>query len=82
MLLGSTHWTLEQGTKFVPVTTNGNAAVPAVAPTGEMDEIVDAGSVVGETVKGTEFERTPELETVIDAVLAEAISAAEIDAVS
>jgi hypothetical protein len=81
LLLVSTHCALEQGTKFVPVTATVNAAVPAVAPIGEMDEMVAAGKVAAEIVNGTALERTPTLETVIEAVPAAAISAAEIAAV-
>jgi len=42
LLLLSTHCTLEQGKKLLPVTLKENAAVPAVALTGEMDEITAA----------------------------------------
>jgi len=65
----------------VPVIVRGNADVPAVAPAGEMDEIVAAGNVAAEMVNGTALESTPPLETVIEAVPAEAMSDAEITAV-
>jgi hypothetical protein len=82
LLLLSTHCTLEQGRKLLPVTLSGNATVPAVAPTGEIDVITAAGSVEAEIVKGAGAELTPELDTVIEAVPAEAISEAGIVAVS
>lgn len=62
--------------------TSGKPGVPAVALTGEIAVMLDAGSVDAEIVKGTEFEATPEFVTVIEAVPADAISAAEISAVS
>jgi hypothetical protein len=46
-----------------------------------MAVIVGVASDEAETVKGAEFERAPELDTVIEAVPAEAISAAEMRAV-
>ena len=76
LLLVSTHCTLEHGRKFVPVTIRGNATVPAVAPAGEMDVIVGVESVEAEIVKDAGAELTPELDTVIEAVPAEAISGA------
>jgi len=76
------HCTIEQGRKFPPVTLNANATVPAVALNGEMDAIVGAGSDEAEIVKEAEAELTPELDTVIDAVPAEAISEAGMLAVS
>ena len=82
LLLLSTHCTLEQGRKLLPVTLKENPTVPAVAPTGEMDAITAAGSDEAETVKGTEFEGTPKLDTVIDAAPAEVISEAGMEAVS
>jgi hypothetical protein len=82
VLLLSTHCTLEQGRKLLPVTFIGNATVPAVAPTGEMDVITAAGSVEDEIVKEAGAELTPELDTVIEAVPAEAISKAGMVAVS
>jgi len=74
LLLLSTHWTFEQGRKFVPETSKGNAAVPAVAPAGETVVIVGAGSEEAEIVKGNRFERTPELDTSTFAVPAEAMN--------
>lgn len=47
-----------------------------------MDAMAGAGSDEGETVKGIAFERTPELDTSIFTVPAEAISAAGTTAVS
>jgi len=82
LLLLSTHCTLEQGRKLLPVTLRGNATVPAVAPAGEMDIITAAGSDEAEIVKEAEAEVSAELDTVIDAVPAEAISEAGIVAVS
>ena len=82
LLLPSTHCTLEQGRKLLPVTLKENPTVPAVAPIGEMDVITAAGSDEAETVKGTEFEGIPKLDTVIDAAPAEAISEAGMEAVS
>ena len=61
---------------MLPVTLIGNAAVPAVAPTGEIEVITAAGSVEPEIVNGAEAEVTPELETVIEDAPAEAISEA------
>jgi hypothetical protein len=81
-LLPFVHCTLEQGRKLLPVTLRGNATVPPVALTGEMDAIVGAGSVEAEIVKGTEFDGTTELVTVIDAVPAAAISEGGMAAVS
>jgi hypothetical protein len=60
----------------------GNAAVPAVAFTGEMAVIVAVCSVEDEIVNGTELESTPAFETVIEAVPADAMSAAVMLAVS
>jgi hypothetical protein len=82
LLLLSTHCTLEQGRKLLPVTFRGKAAVPAVAPTGEMEVIIAAGSEDAEIVNEAGAELTPELDTVIEAVPAEAISEAGIMAVS
>jgi hypothetical protein len=53
-----------------------------VVPNGEMDVSVGTGSDEAEIVKETGAELTPELDTVIDAVPAEAISEAEMRAVS
>lgn len=66
----------------MPVTLKVNAAVPAVAPTGEMDAITAAGSDEAEIVKEAGAEFTPELDTVIEAVPAELISPAGTLAVS
>jgi len=82
LLLLSTHCTLEHGKKLLPVTLRGNATVPAVAPVGEMAVITAAASVDAEIVKGAGAELTPELETVIETVPAEAISEAGMMAVS
>ena len=81
-MLLSTHCTLEHGKKLLPVTLRGNATVPAVAPVGEMAVITAAASVDAEIVKGAGAELTPELETVIETVPAEAISEAGMMAVS
>jgi hypothetical protein len=78
----SVHCKLEHGTKFVPVTVTVNAEVPAVAPAGESDAIVGTVSDAAEIVNVAGAELTPEFDTVIAAVPAEAISAAEIEAVS
>jgi len=82
LLLLSTHCTLEHGRKLLPATLRENAAVPAVAPAGEIEAITAAGSDAAEIVKEAAAELTPELDTVIDAVPAEAISEAGIVAVS
>jgi hypothetical protein len=82
LLLLSVHCTLEQGRKLLPVTLSGNATVPAVAPVGEMEVITAAESAEAEIVKGAVAELTPELDTVIEAVPAEAISEGEMMAVS
>jgi hypothetical protein len=82
LLPESSHCTAEQGRKFVPLTVMEIAGVPAVAPVGAIDEIVAAGSVAAETVKGKPLEAMPEFETVIVMVPAAATSAAEIGAVS
>jgi hypothetical protein len=82
VLLVSTHCTLEHGRKFAPVTTKENAAVPAVAPMGDRDEIVGVGSDEAEIVKEAIAELTPKLDTVIEAVPAVAISEAAMMAVS
>jgi hypothetical protein len=66
----------------LPVTLSGNAAVPAVAPAGEMEAITAAGSVEAEIVKEAGAELTAELDTVIDADPAEAISENGMAAVS
>lgn len=76
LLLVSTHCTFEHGRKFVPDTISGNAAVPAVAPAGEMDVTVGVESVEAEIVKDAGAELTPELDTVIEADPAFAISGA------
>jgi len=60
----------------LPVTLRGNATVPAVAPTGEMEVITAAGSDAAEIVKDAGAELTPELDTVIEAVPADSISEA------
>ena len=67
---------------MVPATISGNAAVPAVALTGDTDVIVGVGSDEADIVKGAGAEIAPKLETVIDAVPADAISAAGTAAVS
>lgn len=82
LLLLSTHCTVAQGKKLLPVTLRGNAAVPAVAPTGEMEVITAAGSDEAEIVKDASVELTPELDTVIEAVPADAISEAGMMAVN
>lgn len=82
LLLLSVHCTPEQGKKLLPVTLREKAAVPAVAPAGEMEVITAAGSDVAEIVKEAGAELTPELDTVIDAVPAEAVSEAGMTAVS
>jgi hypothetical protein len=82
MLPLSVHCTLEHGTKFEPVTVNVNAAVPPVAPTGEIDAIVGTASEAAEMVNVEGAEPTPEFDTVIAAVPAEAISDDGIEAVS
>lgn len=82
LLLLSVHWTLEQGRKLLPVTLSGNATVPAVAPTGETEEITATGSDAAEIVKDAGAELTPELDTVIEAVPADAISEAGMRTVS
>jgi hypothetical protein len=74
LLLLSTHCTLEHGKKLLPVTLRGRDVVPAVAPVGEMEVITAAASVDAEIVKGAGAELTPELDTVIEAVPADAIS--------
>jgi hypothetical protein len=77
------HCTAEHGRKLVPTTLSGKPAVPAVALTCEMDVIVGTASDdAAEIVKEAGAELTPELDTVIDAVPAEAMSEAEIVAVS
>jgi len=76
LLLVSTHCTLEHGRKFEPVMISGNATVPAVAPAGDRDVSVGVESVDAEIVKDAAAELTPELDTVIEAVPAEAISGA------
>jgi hypothetical protein len=82
LLLVFTHCTLEHGRKLLPVTFKVNAAVPAVAPTGEIEVIDGVESDEAEIVKDAGAEFTPELDTVIDAVPAEAISEAGMVAVS
>lgn len=67
---------------MLPETTSGKPAVPAVAPTGEMDVITGTASVEAEIVKEAGAEIAPELNTVIEAVPAEAISDAAMVAVS
>jgi hypothetical protein len=82
LLPASVICTLEQGRKFVPVTTTENPGVPAVAAAGETAVIVGTDSVAVETVKEAAAEFTPALDTVIDAVPALAMSEAGIAAVS
>jgi len=82
LLLVFNHCTLEHGRKLLPVTFRENAAVPAVAPTGEIEVIDAVESDEAEIVKDAGAEFTPELDTVIDAVPAEAISEAGMVAVS
>ena len=81
-MLPFVHCTTEQGSRFVPVTVNVTAEVPAVAAAGEMVAIAGAGSVAAEIVKGKAFDRTPELDTPTLTVVAEAISEAGTIAVS
>jgi len=78
------HCTTEQGTKLLPVTLNVNPTSPAVAVEGDSDVMAGTGSEPdgAETVKGTEFEVTAKFVTVTFAGPAEAISGAEISAVS
>lgn len=78
------HCTTEQGTKPVPVTLNVNPTSPAVAVDGDSD--VMPGTVSepdgAEIVKATAFDATAKFVTVTFADPAEAISAAEMTAVS
>ena len=78
------HCTIEQGTKLLPVTLNANPTSPAVAVDGDSDVMAGTGSEPegAETVKGTEFDTTAKFVTVTFAGPAEAISGAEISAVS
>lgn len=78
----SVHCTLEHGTKFAPETISEKAEVPAVAPAGAIDAIVGTASGAAEMVNVAGAEGTPEFDTVIAAVPAEAISEAGIEAVS
>lgn len=78
------HWTTEQGTKPVPVMLNVNPASPAVAVEGDSDVMAGTGSEPegAEIVKATEFDATAKFVTVTFAGPTDAISAAEINAVS
>ena len=77
------HCTTEHGTKPLPVTFKLNPDVPAVAPAGKRDVRTGAGSAAGvDTLKEKEFELTEKLDTETCAVPMEAVSEAEIKAVS
>jgi hypothetical protein len=76
------HCTPEHGRRFVPVTIKVNAAAPAVALVWEMETFAGAGGDEAEIVKGSVFEGTPELETSIFTIPAEATSRAGIAATS
>jgi hypothetical protein len=83
--LASFHWTTEQGTKLVPVTVKGNAAVPAVARAGESEVMVGTGREVGavvEKIKELEFTADGKFDTEIAAVPDETVSVGGIAAVS
>ena len=82
LLLLSVHCTPEHGRKPLPVTIRVKAAVPAVALVGDREAIVAAPGAEEEIVNDAGAELTPALETVTEAVPAEAMSEAEIAAVS
>jgi hypothetical protein len=82
LLLLSVHCTPEHGRKPLPVTISEKAEVPAVALVGDREAIVAAAGEEPEIVKDAGAEVTPALETVTEAVPAEAMSEAEIAAVS
>ena len=63
VVLPAVHCTTEHGRRFVPVTVKENAAAPAVAVVCEREIFEGAGGDDAEIVKGSVFERTPELET-------------------
>ena len=67
---------------MLPVTLRENVDPPAVALPGAKDVIAGTGSDEAETVNGAGAEATPELDTVIDAAPAAAISPGEIAVVS
>lgn len=67
---------------MLPVTLKEKLEPPAVALPGAKEVIAGTGSDEAETVNGAGAEATPELDTVIDAAPAAAISAGEIAAVS
>ena len=67
---------------MLPVTLKENVDPPAVALPGARDVIAGTGSDEAETVNGAGAEATPELDTVIDAAPAAAISPGEIAVVS
>jgi hypothetical protein len=83
-LLGLTHSTTEQGRRFVPVTVNVSAGLPAAAEVCESELIAGvARGVVGlERVKGKEAEGATEFDTITPAVPGNATRAAGMEAVS
>ena len=82
MVLPFVHCTTEHGSRFVPVTVNVTATVPAVALVGEMVLIAGAGGDAAEIAKGKAFERAPRLDTSMFTVPAEAMSETGMVAVS
>lgn len=69
-LLAFTHWTIEQGRRFVPVTVNVRAVLPAATEVCDSEVIAGAArAVVGvESVKGNDGDVPMEFVTVIAAV--------------
>jgi hypothetical protein len=83
-LLAFTHCTTEHGRRFVPVTVNESAGLPAAAEACD-SELIDgeASAVAGvERVKGNEADVPFEFDTVTPAVPGNAAWAAEMEAVS
>lgn len=79
------HRTTEQGTKELPVTVNVNVGDPAVVEVCDNEEMTGGGRLVGVVMvkyRGFDGADPDGLDTVIATVLGNAVSAAEIEAVS
>jgi hypothetical protein len=84
MLLVFSHCTTEQGRRFVPVTVNVSAGLPAAAEICDSEPIVGVASPVAgvESVKGREPDVPIELVTVTTVVPGNAVWATGMEAVS
>jgi hypothetical protein len=83
-LLAFTHWTTEHGRRFVPVTVNVSAGLPAAAEVCDSELIAgEASAVAGlERVKGEKSEAAIEFDTITRAAPGNAAWDAGMEAVS